>query len=108
MTTTPQPNTAFAEQRARAIYDLGPSTIYASRSDPRFSYCTYVPEHIGKPGARPMQLVVVMHGTGRGFVNYREAFSGFARWNDCIVLCPLFPAGVRGDGNRDGFKHLIE
>lgn len=107
-TTTPQPNPAFAEQRARAIYDLGPSTIYAARSDPRFSYCTYVPEHIGKPGARPMQLVVVMHGTGRGFVNYREAFSGFAKWNDCIVLCPLFPAGVRGDGNRDGFKHLVE
>jgi poly(3-hydroxybutyrate) depolymerase len=97
-----------AEQRARAIYDLGHSTIYSSRSDPRFSYCTYVPEHIGRPGARPMQLVVVMHGTGRAFVNYREAFSGFAKWNDCIVLCPLFPAGVRGDGNRDGFKHLIE
>lgn len=102
------PATALADQRARAIYDLGASTIYAARSDPRFSYCTYVPHHIGKPGARPMQLVVVMHGTGRAFVNYREAFSGFAKWNDCIVLCPLFPAGVRGDGNRDGFKHLVE
>ena len=99
---------ALADQRARALYDLGPSTIYALRSDPRFSYCTYVPHHIGQPGARPMQLVVVMHGTGRAFVNYREAFSGFAKWNDCIVLCPLFPVGVRGDGNRDGFKQLIE
>ncbi len=108
MTDTTEAPTALAEQRARAIYDLGPSTIYAARSDPRFSYCTYVPEHIGQPGARPMQLVVVVHGTGRAFVNYREAFSGFAKWNDCIVLCPLFPAGVRGDGNRDGFKHLVE
>jgi len=98
----------LAERRARAIYDLGLSTIYASRADARFSYCTYVPEHIGQPGTRPMQLVVVVHGTGRAFVNYREAFSGFAKWNDCIVLCPLFPAGVRGDGNRDGFKHLVE
>jgi len=24
------------------------------------------------------------------------------------VLCPLFPAGPQGDGNRDGFKHLRE
>lgn len=106
--TPPEAPTAFADQRARAIYDLGHGTIYASRGDPRFSYCTYVPEHIGRTGTRPMQLVVVMHGTGRAFVNYREAFAGFARWNDCIVLCPLFPAGVRGDGNRDGFKHLVE
>ena len=108
MTDTTEAPAALAERRARTLYDLGPSTIYAARSDPRFSYCTYVPEHVGQPGTRPMQLVVVVHGTGRAFVNYREAFSGFAKWNDCIVLCPLFPAGVRGDGNRDGFKHLIE
>ncbi|CAN7623575.1 hydrolase [Variovorax sp. LjRoot175] len=108
MLETPEASSVQAEQRARAIYDLGPSTIYASRSDPRFSYCTYVPHHIGSAGTRPMQLIVVMHGTGRAFVNYREAFSGFAKWNDCIVLCPLFPVGVRGDGNRDGFKQLIE
>jgi hypothetical protein len=55
-----------------------------------------------------MQLVVVVHGTGRAFTEYREAFAAFAKWNDCIVLCPLFPAGPRGDGNRDGFKHLRE
>jgi poly(3-hydroxybutyrate) depolymerase len=92
---------------ARAIYDLGHSTIFASRVDPRFSYCMYVPPHIDK-ATRPTELLVVMHGTGRSFVEYRDAFAEFARWNDCIVLCPLFPVGVRGDGNRDGFKHMIE
>ncbi|MFJ2987801.1 alpha/beta hydrolase [Collimonas sp. NPDC087041] len=97
-----------SDQRARAIYDLGHSTIYASRSDPRFSYCTYVPHHIGNVSARPLQLVVVMHGTGRAFTEYRDAFAEFAKWNDCIVLCPLFPAGPLGDGNRDGFKQLRE
>jgi poly(3-hydroxybutyrate) depolymerase len=92
---------------ASALYDLGHGTIFASRFDPRFSYCTYVPPHIGQ-ARRPMQLLVVVHGTGRAFVEYRDAFAEFARWNDCIVLCPLFPVGVRGDGNRDGFKHLRE
>ena len=93
--------------RARAIYDLGHSTIFAARSDPRFSYCMYVPPHIDS-ARHPVELVVVMHGTGRAFVEYRDAFAEFARWNDCIVLCPLFPVGVLGDGNRDGFKQLRE
>jgi hypothetical protein len=35
-----------------------------------------------------------MHGTGRAFINYRDLFSAFGRWNDCVILCPLFPAGV--------------
>lgn len=108
MQETSEVATAQFEQRARAIYDLGFSTIYASRSDPRFSYCTYVPPHIGSAASRPMQLVVVMHGTGRAFTEYRDAFAEFAKWNDCIVLCPLFPAGPLGDGNRDGFKQLRE
>jgi len=96
------------DPRARAIYDLGAGTIYASRADPRFAWCTYVPPHLGRPGTRPMELVVVVHGTGRAFTEYRDAFAGFARWNDCIVLCPLFPAGVLGDGNRSSFKQLAE
>lgn len=103
-TASPQ---SFGDKRAAAIYDLGHSTIFASRTDPRFSYCTYAPPHLGN-SKRPMQLVVVMHGTGRAFTEYRDAFAEFAKWNDCIVLCPLFPAGPQGDGNRDGFKHLQE
>src|SRR5450830_1416756 len=91
MSDTVTATAAEFDLRARAIYDLGNSTIYASRSDPRFSYCTYVPPHIGSAGSRPMQLVVVMHGTGRAFTEYRDAFAEFAKWNDCIVLCPLFP-----------------
>ncbi|HEY0294740.1 MAG TPA: alpha/beta hydrolase [Bordetella sp.] len=93
--------------RASALYDLGNSIIYASRRDARFSYCTYVPPHLDS-ARHPMEMVVIVHGTGRAFVEYRDAFAEFARWNDCIVLCPLFPAGVLGDGNRDGFKQLRE
>ena len=107
MQSTAAPALAPDAARARAIYDLGHSTVFASRTDPRFSYCMYVPPHIDQ-ARHPMELVVIMHGTGRAFVEYRDAFAEFARWNDCIVLCPLFPVSPLGDGNRDGFKQLIE
>ncbi|WP_186418460.1 alpha/beta hydrolase [Bosea sp. CS1GBMeth4] len=92
---------------ARALYDLGPTPVIACRADPRFSYCLYVPKTLGKGGQAP-ELVVTMHGTGRGFTGYRDAFQAFGRWNNCIVLAPLFPIGVMGDGNRNGFKYMRE
>lgn len=100
-----EPQTEAA--RARAMYDFGFTTIFAARRDPRFSYCMYVPPRI-EQARHPAELVVFMHGTGRSFVEYRDAFAEFARWNDCVVLCPLFPVGVLGDGNRDGFKQIRE
>lgn len=102
---TPQANEAAA--RARALYDTGRTTIMASRIDSRFSYCLYVPPNL-HTAEHPPELIVTMHGTGRSFVEYRDAFSAFGRWNNCIILSPLFPVNVLGDGNRDGFKHLRE
>jgi poly(3-hydroxybutyrate) depolymerase len=93
--------------RGTALYEFGATPVYASKLDPRFSYCLYVPRNLDKVGVRP-ELVVAMHGTGRGFTGYRDAFEAFARWNNCVVLAPLFPIGVMGDGNRDGFKYMRE
>ncbi|CAH1664365.1 Alpha/beta hydrolase [Hyphomicrobiales bacterium] len=98
---------AEAAARAKALYEYGPTSIYASKHDPRFPYCLYVPPNLGETGEKP-ELIVAMHGTGRGFTGYRDAFSAFARWNNCIILAPLFPIGVMGDGNRDGFKYMRE
>ncbi|HEY5797152.1 MAG TPA: alpha/beta hydrolase [Bosea sp. (in: a-proteobacteria)] len=92
---------------ARALYDLGPTPVIACKADPRFSYCLYVPRNLGK-SAQPPELIVAMHGTGRGFTGYRDVFQDFGRWNNCIVLAPLFPIGVLGDDNRDGFKYMRE
>lgn len=39
---------------------------------------------------------------------YRNGFAEFGRWNDCVILSPLFPVGVLGDGNGDGYKQLVE
>lgn len=97
---------ALPDDLGRQIYDLGHTTVFASRRDPRFSYCLYVPPDLGR-GSAP-DLVIAMHGTGRSFMAYRDGFAEFGRWNNCIVLCPLFPVGVRGDGNRDGFKYIQE
>ncbi|MFJ5368051.1 alpha/beta hydrolase [Bosea sp. CER48] len=96
-----------AAARAKALYEYGPTSIYSSKHDPRFPYCLYVPPSLGEGGEKP-ELIVAMHGTGRGFTGYRDAFSSFARWNNCIILAPLFPIGVMGDGYRDGFKYMRE
>jgi len=96
-----------AAARAKALYEYGPTSIYSSKHDPRFPYCLYVPSTLGQDGEKP-ELIVAMHGTGRGFTGYRDAFSAFARWNNCIILAPLFPIGVMGDGYRDGFKYMRE
>ncbi|WP_144138344.1 alpha/beta hydrolase [Paraburkholderia sp. BCC1884] len=93
--------------RTRKSHDFGATTVFAHREDPRFSYTLYVPPAIQDSNVR-IDLVVVMHGTGRQFSAYRDAFEAFGRWKNCLVMCPLFPANVCGDDNRDGYKHLIE
>jgi len=93
--------------RGQAMYDLGSTIIFAAKADARFSYCLYVPPGFAT-AATPPELIVAMHGTGRSFTEYRNALAEFGRWNNCIILAPLFPAGVRGDGNRDGFKYMAE
>ncbi len=98
---------ADAAKRGKALYDLDATPVMACKKDPRFSYCLYVPKTLGQ-GGPPPDLVVVMHGTGRGFVGYRDAFAEFGRWNNCVILAPLFPIGVLGDDNRDGFKYMRE
>lgn len=92
---------------ALSPYDLGITVHAASQADPRFSYSLYVPSSAVEPGSRP-QLIVAVHGTGRNFEETLQSLADFARWHNCIVLCPLFPAGVRGDRNLHGYKYLIE
>ncbi len=104
---TDAPPNAEATARARALYDLGPTAIFASRADPRFHYCLYVPPSVGR-GAK-VDLLVAVHGTSRtSFLEFRDGFAEFGRWNDVAILCPVFPIGVRGDGARSGYKYMAE
>ena len=89
-----------------SYYDIGRTTIYASRMDQRFSYCCYVPEDYSEEGTERFKLFVAVHGTGRDFVPYRDTFADFAERERAIVLAPLFPAGITGPKELSSYKLL--
>jgi pimeloyl-ACP methyl ester carboxylesterase len=75
-------------------YDFGRTTVYASRMDPRFCYSAYVPSSYEEAASDRYPLIVSVHGTLRDMAAYRDAFADFAEKRGCIVLAPLFPAGI--------------
>ena len=84
----------------------GHTGVFAHGPDPRFSYCLFVPEpdaNAPAPG-----LVVVIHDSMRNFMECRDAFADFGEKHRQVVLAPLFPINVLGDGNPDGYKYLFE
>ncbi|MFJ8148706.1 poly(aspartic acid) hydrolase [Streptomyces sp. NPDC096048] len=83
----------------------GPTSFFALSSDPRFSYCLYVPSG-HTPDGPPSQLVVTVHGTRRRCESLRNAFADFAEAHDCVILAPLFPAGITGPNDVDSYKLL--
>lgn len=87
-------------------YDFGRTTVYACRSDPRFSWCAYVPESYRAEADDRYALIVAVHGTGRGMTLYRDAFAQFAERRRAIVLAPLFPAGITAPGELSSYKWL--
>ena len=89
------------------LYDLGSTTVYSARSDARFSYCLHVPRNY-QSASVAVELLVVVHGSPRTFMDFRAMFADFAESNNVIVLSPLFPVGVHGDGNADGYKYIEE
>jgi hypothetical protein len=58
--------------------------------------------------AQPPELVVVVHGSPRTFMAFRDRFQDFGDAHNALILCPLFPVGPNGDGNADGYKYLVE
>ncbi len=105
--TAAKPANSVADLRGGpSMYYVGPTTVFASRRDPRFSYCLYIPEEA--PLDDETAILVAVHGTDRNFINYRNYFTEFGRWKNCVVIAPLFPVGVSGDDNRDGYKYLVE
>lgn len=98
---------ADAQHRAQAIYDYGETAIFASRIDPRLHLLLYVPPTAAE--GRKLDLLVAMHGTGRtSALEFRDGFSEFCLYNDCAVLCPIFPMNVLGNGARSGYKYMQE
>ena len=99
--------TGDANARAKAIYDYGQTAIFASQVDPRLHMLLYVPPTAAD--GRKLDLLVAVHGTGRtSAIDFRDGFAEFGLYNDCAILCPIFPVGVLGDGARSGYKFIEE
>jgi len=54
------------------------------------------------------KLLVAVHGSGRTAAKYRDAFADFADEHKFVVIAPLFPIGIYGNGYADGYKFLKE
>jgi len=96
------------QEKLNETYHSGPTTIYSAKADNRFCYTLYVPRNLTQIDRRKTTILVSMHGTGRLLELYRDMFATFAEENNCIVLAPLFPAGVLGDDNMSGYKFIRE
>jgi hypothetical protein len=84
-------------QRTRGTLSLRP---YAA--DQRFSYSVLAPR------APARGLLVAIHDSERDCDVMLEGFGDMVEAYDLALLVPLFPAGVLGDGNADGYKVLHE
>jgi pimeloyl-ACP methyl ester carboxylesterase len=77
-----------------------------ARFDPRFGYALAVSDP--PAGASHAGLVVTVHNSVRWYDRNLEAFRDFGKRHGLVVLAPLFPPGLFGDDNPDGYKVLAE
>jgi pimeloyl-ACP methyl ester carboxylesterase len=85
-------------------YWLGRTPTIACQADQRFSYCLYVPANYAARTAPT--ILVALHDTLRNHHALRDAFAGYAERANCIVLAPLFPAGIGEADDLDHYKYL--
>lgn len=76
------------------------------RTDPRFSYHTYIPKSVYNNPAPTFRIMCFVHGTGRTFEKYRQTFSKFADENNLVLLFPLFPGGLIDKDDFNSYKLL--
>lgn len=93
------------ERDAEGAHFVGRTPFFASQHDQRLSYGLYVPKD-HTPDADPLPLVVVQHGTGRTAAKYRDEWADFAIEHRCVIMAPLFPAGIGKPRELHSFKFL--
>ncbi len=94
-----------AEPDSQGAHFVGGTPFFASRHDQRLFYALYVPKD-HTPEAAPLPLVVIQHGTGRTAELYRDRWKDFAIAHRCVILTPLFPAGLVEPRELHSFKFL--
>ncbi|MDI3341529.1 MAG: PHB depolymerase family esterase [Sphaerobacter sp.] len=98
--------TAPARQYQKVGFGLGPTAFYACQFDQRFSFCLYVPTSYRADRTAPYPLVVIVHGTNRPAMEYRDRFAAFAERHECVVLAPLFPCGIYEPHEIHNYKFI--
>ena len=85
-------------------YDKGWVPFQSAQMDARFPYALYVPEDYDANGTKTYPLLVLIHGTERGPINYLEHNTEFAEEHDIILLAPLFPFNTHGNLDLENYK----
>lgn len=88
------------------FYRRGRTPIFASRMDQRFSWCCYIPDGYDPAGDRVHPLAVLVHGSLRDADILRDEFIDFAEAHQCVLLAPLFPAGIDDAEDLHNYKHI--
>lgn len=104
MTFAPKPLQEGGITGRLGYYDRGRTPYFASRMEPRLSYCLYAPRDYDEQGSEALDLVVLVHGTARWAETYRNGFADFAERERVIILAPLFPAGMSAPGELSSYK----
>lgn len=96
----------MAETEEFGLYERLATPYFACRADQRFGYFLYVPSGLTRPRAQDFALLVVVHGTGRTAETYRNLFADFAETHRCLVVAPLFAAGIGEPFELNNYKFL--
>lgn len=89
------------------FYRRGRTPFFASRMDQRFSWCCYMPSGYDPAGKTVHPLAVLVHGSLRDADILRDEFIDFAEEQQCVLLAPLFPAGIHDPEDLHNYKHMI-
>jgi len=84
----------------------GKTPFFASTFDQRFSFALHVPRSHSFRGPT-LPLLVVIHGTRRQTSGYINKLQDFSDKHECIILCPLFPAGIIDPSDIHNYKTIL-
>lgn len=84
----------------------GQTLSFASTFDQRFSFSLYVPKSHSFDGPE-LPLLVIIHGTRRRTERYLSQPKDFSEKHNCVVFCPLFPAGIIDPCDIHNYKAIL-
>ncbi|KAK5561217.1 hypothetical protein LTR46_000022 [Exophiala xenobiotica] len=85
---------------------VGSIPFKAAASDPRASYCMYVPRQHYRHTAPKLPLIVNVHGNERHAERSRNCLVELVDRVGAAVLAPMFPTGIDDPNDTHNYKRL--